>query len=260
MKFRKMAVLVLALALAAGLAVPTFAATTKPPASNAIEVGAEGMSVAQTQTVTLVMNIPKIQVIVPKTADLVINPYGLEYKDKNGTEATEDDITADSQVIYIPQYIKNMSNVNMAVSVTATGVPSDGVTLTSASAAEATKKSAFMFLEIAVNESTTDDFDTLLPTAVEDYVAGANEDGTGGMIALSTKGGTLKNVVILEGGELSTDEKTVIEGEKAAYAYYTIKGDTSSTAGGSWKTTDTVTVTLAWTFEPTTESYSGEEA
>lgn len=106
---------------------------------------AEGAATGQEITGGSEMSLPVINVTVPTTADIVINPYQLSYKDLDAG------ITGNSQIISAEQEIVNKSNVAVAVNVSDLQVKnaSEGITITtSAINAKTTNKAALLYLEV----------------------------------------------------------------------------------------------------------------
>lgn len=130
--------------LALTLAMTTLVGSTMMVSAADI-TGAAGAAKGQEITGGSEMSLPEIKVTVPTTADIVINPFQLSYKDEDAG------ITGNSQIISAEQEIVNESNVAVAVNVSDLQVKnaSEGITITtSAISAKTTNKSALLYLEV----------------------------------------------------------------------------------------------------------------
>lgn len=170
-------------------------------------------------TVTVTTEVPTINVTLPTTADITINPYKME---------VEVDGEKYSSSIISPEYtITNESDC--AISISATGavvVPdtSNAVLATSALKGTESTNSVFLYLETTATTGTyADKFDSKSPN----------------MMALTTKSTTKEAIVTMAAGDSA-----------ATNAYYMIKGDAASTPDTPWAATDTVNVTLSFKIDP----------
>ena len=110
-----------------------------------------GLATGKEITGTSTVNSPNIKVTVPTSADIIINPFKMEYTSASITTPNK------SQVISAEQSIKNESDVAVAVNVAELKAePSEGVTLatTSTSGGKVTAKTAFMYLEVVDKNAT----------------------------------------------------------------------------------------------------------
>lgn len=241
MKFKKFASLCMASVMALAMAVPAFASS-----------GTVGATGGQT-VVDGEVKAPVIKVSVPTSADLVVNPYGLSVDvsaDQDGSAMKTD------QIIFATQYIKNLSQSNVKVSVSATGTTSDtkAITFATAPISTATKapttKQVFMYMEVVQNDD-----DTTEPTT---WKSGFDAKANPNQVAIAAKAVSLNNVVTLAAANWSaydsTDsdpDSTISAATTKGYAAITLKGDCAGDVPTAWTEADTVTVTLAYTFTPT---------
>lgn len=135
---KKVLSFILASAMMVGSALTVCAADTDIASAEDAAAGAEITGSSE-------MNLPTIKITVPTTANIVINPYKMSYKDDTtGLEGN-------SQIISAQQEISSLSNVAVAVNVkelTTTGVSDDITIQTAALTSKITTKSAFLYLEV----------------------------------------------------------------------------------------------------------------
>lgn len=211
---KKLFALVLSCAMMLGLAATAFAEDVT------IEDPNESGVYSQETTITGTTQAPTIKVTVPSTGDVVINPYGMKYGDDDATD----------KVISAAQFIKNESDVDIAISVTVTGKVDEGsnaVLATAALKGTETTKSVFLYFEIL--EATDDSTE---PTWAEGY----NKDLH---VIAAAKATTKAGVHTMKAGN-----------ETATYAAFHLAGDVASAPATPWADTDTVSVVIAFTFNP----------
>lgn len=129
--------------LALTLAITTLMSTSMMVSAGSLENSAS-LSTGQEVTGESTVGLPTIKVTVPTTADIVINPYKINYNDADAG------ITGNSQIVSAEQEISNESDVAVAVNVSDLQVTniSEGITITTASTAKETSKAAFLYLEV----------------------------------------------------------------------------------------------------------------
>ncbi len=197
---------------------------------NTAETAAEGQEITGTTTV----NLPTIEIIVPTTANIVLNPFQLSYTDADGAEST-------NQVISAVQTITNKSNVGVAVNVVdLKAVPTSNVKVATGSAAKLTDKSIFLYLAVADTEAN-------LGTAY-DKTKKDNQVIIPGVAADATKGAVDKEemVILAAGNETATTAKFTIGGDMVANP--TKKNDSKELVSDPWTASDGVTVSFKFTF------------
>lgn len=206
MKKNKLFALVLACVMVLSMATPAFAE----------ELNITGSTQA-----------PTINVTVPSTGTVIINPYEME--------VTQGDAEVTDKIISATQYIVNESDVAIGITVAITGTASGNAVLaTAALKGTETTNSVFMYLEIA--KATADD-GTGDPTWAESYTKAA------GQIIVTSKETTTKDVLVLGAGD-----------ETATYAAFRLAGDVASKPATAWTTTDKVDVKIVFTFNPVAAS------
>lgn len=199
-----------------------------------------GLATGKEITGTSTVNSPTINVTVPASADIIINPFKMEY--------TNDSITTPnkSQVISAEQSIKNESDVAVAVNVAELKAePSEGVTLatTSTSGGKVTAKTAFMYLEVVDKNATfAEKYDAKAATQMA--IPGIAASDT------KTKAASKTNIITLgKKADATAEAKFKIGGDVVANP---TKIDTSSkaTIDDPWTSSDTISVKLKLTFTP----------
>lgn len=201
-----------------------------------------GAAAGQEITGDATLNLPTISVTVPTTADIVINPFQMEYD-------IDEDNSSSSQIICVPQEIVNESNVAIAVNVadlTAKDV-TDGILIsTTALTDKITTKSAFLYLEVIEDKEGTKFADAYNSKAANQVVIPyVKADDT------KTKKGAKDAVVVL--GAKPTDG----DGTKALFAINgsvvanpTKVNEDKSVSPAPWEATDTLSISFKFTFTP----------
>lgn len=231
---KKLAAIVLAATMAVG------ASLTVCAAPNITDMGAAGTG--QEITGDADINLPEIAVTVPTTANIVINPFQMEYE--------VDSVKHTDQIICAPQEILNESNVAIAVNVSELRVSeaSDGITIsTAALSSKTTTKSAFLYLQVVgAKEDGTFEF---LPydskSASQLVIPYVKDDDT------KTKKGAKDALVILgakpDGGD-GTKAQFAINGSVVANP--TKVDENKNVVSDPWVDTDTLKVVFKFTFTP----------
>lgn len=173
--------------------------------------------------------LPIINVIVPASVNIMINPYRMPVQ-IGGEES-------DETIVCSPAYILSTSDIPLKVDITVTGSvypESDMVLVTSPTHGAGTGKNAFVYFEMQQNNTEYWD----------EVVWASSYDST-------------KHIVITKGG--STTKKGIVtlppltlDGELAANAYtwFRLSGDAVRMPASEWNTQDGINVTIAFTFTP----------
>ncbi len=146
MAFKKILSAVMAGALVLSIGATAFAAGGGPT-----YVNQESFDQWGTDTETTV-NVPTIKISVPETVTLVANPYKLTF-DGTGLGLTSNE---KGQIISPAYHIKNLSNVDIDVTMSAAGWANGEVEFATATTATATKKQAFLQIDYAAGPGTSD--------------------------------------------------------------------------------------------------------
>lgn len=180
--------------------------------------------------------VPEIKITVPSTGNIVANPYKLEY-DLGDSKKSSD------QIVSVPQFIKNESNVAIDVSASVTGEiysnDKNDKSVVFASAAlkgTETTKSVFMYLDIVESENgSTATFGT------------AYDAKAANQLLVGTKTVTKKNVIQLAKPESSS---------QPTYAAYKFCGAVATNPAKAWTTADKVSAKVVFTFAPVVKTVS----
>lgn len=219
---KKVLSFVLALALVLALAAPAFAGGGSTPNVTAPDAttGAYGANAEITGTTEA----PTIKLTIPTTGSVVVNPYKMT--------VTVDSTDYTDQVVSAAQFIKNESDVDVAIDVTTTGevgTGSEAVFATTTVGPTVTTKSVFLYFEIM---ASTDD--STAPTWATAY-----DSKSASMIPVSAKATTKKDTIKLGAGDTT-----------ATYAAFHLAGNAATNPAKPWTATDTVNVKLAFTVRP----------
>ncbi|MCM1119458.1 MAG: hypothetical protein NC543_08875 [bacterium] len=199
-----------------------------------------GAAAGQEITGDASMNLPTISVTVPTTANIVINPFQMEYEDGDGNKNS-------NQIICVPQDIVNDSNVAIAVNVaelTAKNV-SDGILIsTTALTDKTTTKSAFLYVE--VKEDGKDFAAKYDAKSTNQVVVPYVKDGD-----TKTKKGAKDAVVVLGAKPADGDgTKAQFTINGAVVANPTQVNTDKTVSPAPWLASDTLTVSFKFTFTP----------
>jgi hypothetical protein len=243
--------LVLAGAMAASLAVPAFAAETTEEKKD---------DSANNQTkITATYEAVTIDVDVPTTGTIQINPYGLPVS--IGKDADDKDVKVQEQIANKPLTLKNKSEVDLNVSASVTTAINSGSDMTLATAALSstdTAKKAFVYLDIVGT--------TLAGAKDDDAVADAAITAAYGKQTWTTYSETATNVVVLSASKavsksdmvtltkatMDADSGEFSEYQSGSIAFFRLNGNVVQSPKTAWATTDGFTATIAFTFIPNT--------
>lgn len=175
-------------------------------------------------TITGAYQAPKIEVIVPTTAEVVINPYRLPVAIGRGE--------SDAQIMSSPACIQNKSEVPISVSVTAIGAVKEGSDMRLSSVTTQgttlTSKSAFIYFEMQPADS--DDPDDVYW-----------DDGfdTARHLIVRTTARSKTNIVSLG-----------MDGDYGCFGAFRLAGDCVANPRKPWTEDDGIDVTISFTFSP----------
>lgn len=206
MTMKKIVSAAMALAMTASLAIPAFAA-----ASNTTEI-------------TGTTEAPIINVTIPATGAVTVNPYKME------VTVGSDKVT--DQIISAPVYVTNTSDVPLVFDVTITGKKAGNAifSTTPIGTKVVTTNSVFMYAEFGAATANDGNGD---PTWAAAYDSKATNQ-----VAISERATTKKAVV----------ELAATDGSTANYLAFKLAGDASSQPTTAWTDADTVGATIAFTF------------
>lgn len=227
---KKILTLVLALAMVMALAVPSFAEEKE-------DFEVEGS-----------IQMPNINIVMPNSGGVILNPYEMEVKVKDGANTTDVTDTVISDVMTV----KNLSDVDLQVSlkVTANVAKNGTVTLEGSSVADEDEEvQAYLWIKFAISDGTK----TYSDYSSDTYAAGngvlvldGTEQDVGGFGHPVDDDEAASTTNTLQHRDSTSQDKT------AANTYgaldFMIHGDTSSSS--DWTDNDSVSVKVAFTFTP----------
>lgn len=230
---KKVLSVVLALAMVLALAVPAFASAQQTDTTMTDIAKAATGSSTEMKGET---KVPTINIVVPKTSSIVVNPYQIKVK--------VDNVDVQDTVIAPTSYITNKSDIKMEVYMTVTGKPGSGVTFvtaapTSPAAGTTTTVGNDVFLTfeaapVADNTSEPDWGSAQGKTSVVVDRVAKKLDGQG-----SNPAGITLDACAASGTDLTPN-----------YIAYHVKGSAQTAPTKAWTATMTAGVTVAFTFKP----------
>lgn len=183
---------------------------------------------------------PTIDITVPTTAEVVINPYKMK--------ATIDEKDYTDQIATVPQEIENSSDVKVAVNVeNLKAVPTSGVAISSSSLASKTSgaKSVFLYLEVVAGGKDAAQFkgsyDSKTMLACPAAAAGLEEEkikavSKAAIITLDEKNGATTKASFKMGGDVIANPTKV--------------NDDKTTSADPWTADDNISFSFKFTFTP----------
>jgi hypothetical protein len=240
MKNKKFISLALALAMVFSMSVSVFASggAAATPAADPNEFNA-----------TATVKIPDIDVTVPATAPLFINPMGFEVKIANGDVAENSDAAYEktSNKIVSPVFIiSNASPMKLDVNVIGSVTPAETnkalAIATAPITAEDTKNSVFIYANFGT--PTGSEGQEVLAAPANGYTAPAENATTFPQLALTTKVPT-KPVNV---GQIA---KSTGDATKLGFQFL---GDCAANPKTDWNPGDKVDVKLIFSFKPVAET------
>lgn len=182
----------------------------------------------RTTVIEGIARLPVINVVVPASVDVMINPLKMPVAIGNAD--------SDEQILCSPAYIVSCSDIPLKVDVKATGTVNSGSDLTLASSptnGSGTSKRAFLYFEM--QQTSIDDWE---------YVRWDPAYDASKHINVTTTAHTKREMVTLptltQDGELPEN----------AYAWFRLSGDAAKDPDNPWTTDDGISVTVAFTFKP----------
>lgn len=172
---------------------------------------------------------PDINVTVPASVDVMINPLEMPVKVGSGE--------LDEQIICSPAYIVSRSEVPLRVDVTITGSvykDSDLQLVSSSAAVTGTAKKAFVYFEMQQTDAEYWEDVTWDPRYNETKHIAVRPSGPA----------TRKGFVTLPA--LTLDRELA----ENAYAWFRLSGNAVKSPANKWTTDDGISVTVAFTFTP----------
>ena len=224
-----------------------------------------------------------IDVTVPTTGQVFINPYALPVKlsvmftdgDATAADATEsstkvrpgseasDSSIKNQQIVTEPLFIKNRSEVNLAVSAKVTGIiPADAtenaifgqteasnVKFSSEPIKTQTDNSVFAYLQMKIAKGLTDQ--STAGDLVAAYTNWTDDSyDKRADVLVSTKENSLDNMVILAAGTEKPATPGELEATNGSVAMFRIAGQVVTEPKNGWLSSDTFRIQVVFTFKP----------
>jgi len=255
MKHKKFLSILMALAMAFSVCVSAFAAASEDLTGivQGTTTGTEN-DLGNTQfTATATVTIPDIEVVVPSTGTLFINPMGFELVVMKGEAATGDDksstdiMTSSEQIISPAYVIENKSPMKLQVLANPLATVTTGTTTIASTAAltESTKNEVFIYAQFDQVDNTVTSFaiEDITPASKVAYTAdGANAAKTQGFVAVPSK--ALKDAVEV-GNIVAADNDN-----GSGFMTMQFFGACAGAPKADWDETTSLTVAVAFTFKP----------
>jgi hypothetical protein len=255
---KKVLSLALASAMSLSMMAPAFAADTESTTNRSLKI--DGTYKETT-----------IDVVVPTTGTVIINPYALPCVIVDKTETAAAIKVKDQQIVTKPLAIKNQSDVKLDVNVSATATVKGNLTLATApitDVAKDTKNDAFVYLVLADMSSDTtlvgaktavtqSVIDTAYQKQVETtkWTEYTTTNTPANVLALKTSAVTGEKMVTLAAATLETDG-SFKEYNAGSIAFVGLTGQCAQNPKTAWTTKDGLTATIAFTFTPNTTAAS----
>lgn len=243
MKFKKFASAVMAGAMALSLTAPAFASSGKVDVAGSI-------------------NLPTINVVLPTTASMIMNPYKLNVK-LNPKDETE--IPTQDQIVSPLMTVKNLSNIGVQVGINLVGVPAKGSTATFATGAvgNSTDKEAFVYAKFLKGNPDMD------VTSIAKEATAPSADGAAIAIVTADADGSFPTDFDPDGVADTTNKKNILigttgktpaDGGVLGLRFFgdmvsaPEKTENSTTVSDPWTDKDILNVTMTFTFSPVASS------
>jgi hypothetical protein len=220
--------LAMATAMAASMALPTFAA-------NETSINAAYQEI-------------EIAVTVPDTGTVIINPYGLPVD----VEGYDDVQISNEKITTQPLYITNNGKIDLSVGakVTTTNGKSSGIAFVTKLGTDKTKKEVLLKLQMAQSAQSGAIDDKATQAIVEEFATASTWTATDVKTTAmdATGGGTVadKDKVVLVG--LTEGKNGDDEYDEGSVVLFRLSGDVQQDA--EWTTKDSFTTNIAFTFVP----------
>lgn len=215
MKFKKLISTALAGAMALSLSVPAFASSGTVKVEGSIQV-------------------PTLNVVLPTTASMVMNPYNMSVK----LDPRDPASAVNDQIISSTMEVKNLSNIGVQVGINVTGTTGKGdVAFAASSAATSTAKEAYVYVAFEIGSTGLD-------------VADTNGSGNSTVVLSTTPADVTDFAPTAAAGNANTlaasaDSKTPATNGVLGFKFF---GDTAPVT--TWTDKDTLAATIAFTFTP----------
>jgi hypothetical protein len=243
---KKLASLAMAGVMTLSLAAPAFAASSSESTTN------------RSLKVTAAYQAVTINVVVPTTGTVVINPYGLPVE--IGKDESDKKIEiSNQQIVAKPMAIKNQAGLDLDMNVTTTTALTGTLKLSADAAKDSTANQAKVTLYIAPTTTLTGDKDTVTDAKIAAFYKTTYEDSQGWAgvtdvkaidLASGTNATDGQKAVVLKAAKTEDDTGAFSEYEAGSIALIAFDGVCATEPKTAWTTKDGLTCTLAFTFTP----------
>jgi hypothetical protein len=243
---KKLASLAMAGVMTLSLAAPAFAASSESTTNRSLKV------TGAYQAVT-------INVVVPSTGSLIINPYALPVE--IGKDSNDQKVTVSEQLVTKPLAVKSQADINLKMKVATTVALTGSMKLaTSATSGSESVPTAFITLDIEKTKLTGDK-DTVNDAAIASAYAEMYDDskdvhwglsGNGWTQVLASGTKSAEDTITLTKATMDTDTGAFASYAEGSIAFIGFTGDCTTEPKTAWTTKDGATITLAFTFTPDT--------
>jgi hypothetical protein len=253
---KKLASLALAGVMTLSLAAPAFAATSSESTTN------------RSLKVTAAYQAVTINVVVPTTGTVVINPYALPVQ--IGTDPDGQPVKVQQQIVTKPLAIKNQcTDVALDVNISATTSTTGSMSLSATDIDDVStdqKTEAYIYMEIASADSVVGakDADALSDASIAKTYGEfswptfkawttTDTDGNGLVLKSGTTAQTANAIITL--AKATPDESGAFsEYAAGSVAFVGFLGSCAQNPKTAWTTKDGLTCTIAFTFTPNTSA------
>jgi hypothetical protein len=244
---KKLASLAMAGVMTLSLAAPAFAASSSESTSNrSLKVTGAYQAVA-------------INVVVPTTGTVVINPYALPVE--IGKDADGAAVKVQQQIVTKPLVIKNQSDIKLDMNISATTATTGNLSLATSDISDITtetKNSAYVYLQAATTtlegEKDGDDLtEGAINAAYKDF-KWADLDTTNGIVLKAGSTAQAVTGIVTLAANTMEDDGSFGSYTKGAIAFLKFDGSCAQNPKTAWTTKDGLTCTIAFTFTPNTAS------
>jgi len=226
---KKLFSLVMAVAMIAALAVPSFASSVVSG------TGSQEGKVPLTGATAL----PTVKVTIPTSGKVILNPYKMAVADAGNSTEVAASNSIDDQVLSASHEIKNETQAPMKVGISIKATPSTGVELaTKACTGKETTKSVFMFAELlyaGTEQKTAQNLKDLWAAPAD-----VNDKCYPQIIASTEEKGNANFFTVPPAASASAPN----------YLYWTIRGNAATAPEEKWTAADTVGADVVFTFTP----------
>ncbi len=212
---KKITSMFLALVMALALTIPAFASSGTVKVEGSIQV-------------------PTLNVVLPTTASMVMNPYNMSVK----LDPRDPASAVNDQIISPTMEVKNLSNIGVQVGIKVTGTKGRGdVEFATGSAASSSTKEAYVYVAFEIGNTGLDVADTNGSGTSTVVLSDTEQDVTD---FLSTAAASNANTLAA-----SADGKAPAADGVLGFKFF---GDTAPVT--TWTDKDTLAATIAFTFTP----------